>query len=273
VGNTTPTLRFADTRLTSGVRLRYAEQGDPTGHPIILLHGYTDSWFSFSRVMPALAATYHVYALDQRGHGDSDRPEQGYSMADFAADVLAFMDAVELPSATLVGHSMGCFIAQQVALAAPERVACLILIGAATNLRTKDWFELQQVVDTLADPLPVEFAREFQTSTIFWPVPDAFLDQVVAECLKLPTRVWRAVLAGMLAVDYTADLGQIQVPTLILRGDRDTVFSRAAQDSLASGLARAVLKVYPETGHSIHWERPAQVVQEMKDFITQTGSP
>ena len=118
--------------------------------------------------------------------------------------------------------------------------------------------------------MPVEFAREFQTSTIFWPVPDLFLDQVVIECLKLPVRVWRAVLAGMLAVDYTAHLGQIQAPTLILRGDQDTVFSRAAQDSLVSGIAQAVLKVYPETGHSIHWERPEQVVYDLSAFITQT---
>jgi pimeloyl-ACP methyl ester carboxylesterase len=191
-------------------------------------------------------------------------------MPDFAADVVAFMDAMGLRSATLAGHSMGSFIAQQVALAAPERVARLILVGAATNLRTKDWLELQQVVDTLDDPLPVEFAREFQTSTIFRPVPDDFLNQVVVECLKLPVRVWRAVLAGMLAVDYTPHLGQIQAPTLLLRGEQDTVFSQAAQDSLVSGIARAVLKVYPETGHSIHWERPEQFIHDLDAFISQT---
>jgi pimeloyl-ACP methyl ester carboxylesterase len=87
-----PTLRFAEAHLTTGVRLHYAEQGDPAGQPIILLHGYSDSWYSFSRVLPALAATYHIYALDQRGHGDSDRPAQGYGMPDFAADVVAFLD-------------------------------------------------------------------------------------------------------------------------------------------------------------------------------------
>jgi non-heme chloroperoxidase len=262
------TLRFTDTQLASGVRLRYAEQGDPAAHPIILLHGYTDSWFSFSPVLPALATSYHVYALDQRGHGESARPAHGYAIADFAADVVAFMDAMGLPSTTLVGHSMGSFVAQQVALAAPERVARLVLIGAATNVRTEDLLELQQAVDMLDDPVPAEFARGFQASTIYRPVPDDFLDRVVAESLKLPTHVWRAALAGCLAVDYTAHLGDIQIPTLILWGDQDTVFSRAAQDALVNGLARAVLKVYPETGHAIHWEWPEQVVHDMKDFIT-----
>jgi pimeloyl-ACP methyl ester carboxylesterase len=267
----TPTPQFADAHLITGVRLRYAEQGDPSGQPIILLHGLTDSWFSFSRVLPALAANYHIYALDLRGHGDSDRPAQGYKMSDFAADVVAFMDMLELPSVTLVGHSMGSFIAQQVALAAPRRVARLALLGSATNARTKDLLEFQQAVDTLDDPVPTEFAREFQVSTIYRPVPDNFLNQVVAESLKLPAYVWRAALAGCLAVDSTADLGQIQAPALLLRGDQDTVFSRAAQDSLAAGLERAILRVYPETGHAIHWERPEQVVDDLKEFMTYSN--
>jgi len=271
VDNHTPAVRFADTHLTTGVRLRYAEYGDAARHPIILLHGYTDSWYSFSHVLPALAATYHTYALDQRGHGESDRPMQGYTMPDFAADVVAFMDVMGLPSATLVGHSMGSFIAQEVALAAPQRVARLVLMGAATTARTEDLLAFQQAVAALGDPVPAEFARDFQASTIYRPVPDDFLDRVVVESLKLPAHVWRAALAGCLGVDYAAHLGDIQMPTLILRGAQDTVFSQAAQDSLVSGLARAVLKVYSETGHAIHWERPEQVVHDMKEFIAQTG--
>src|SRR5262245_26539696 len=67
-GNTT-TLRFADAHLSTGVRLRYAESGDPAGRPIILLHGYTDSWFTFTRVLPYFDPGWHVYIPDQRGHG------------------------------------------------------------------------------------------------------------------------------------------------------------------------------------------------------------
>src|ERR1051325_9988457 len=186
---------------TTGLRLHYAEQGDSSGHPMILLHGYTDSWFSYSRVLASLSSTYHTYALDQRGHGDSERPASGYTMADFAAAAVAFMDAMGLPQATLVGHSMGSLVAQEVALAAPERVARLILIGPATHLRSENIFQLQQEVNALDDPVPAEFAREFQVSTIYHPVPDDFLDRAVTESLKLPARAWRAALAGSLAVD------------------------------------------------------------------------
>ena len=263
-------LRFADAHLTTGVRLHYAEQGDCAGHPMILLHGYTDSWFSYSRVLSSLSTTYHTYALSQRGHGDSERPIGGYTMPHFAADVVAFMDAMGLPQATLVGHSMGSLVAQELALAAPAGVARLILIGSGTDIRSEDVLQLQQEVNALEDPVPPEFAREFQVSTIYHPVSDDFLDSAVAESLKLPARVWRDALAGQLAVDYAAQINLIQMPTLVLRGDHDTIFSRAAQDAQVAGLANAVLKVYPETGHALHWERPSEFVRDLEGFIMHT---
>lgn len=97
-------VKFATADLATGVRLHYAEQGDPNGESIIFLHGYSDSWFSFSRVFPLLSPEYHAFALTQRGHGDSDKPECCYTLDDFAADVDVFMEAVGIESATLVGH-------------------------------------------------------------------------------------------------------------------------------------------------------------------------
>lgn len=265
-----PRLRFADARLSTGVRLRYAEGGDPAGQPIILLHGYTDSWFSFSRTLPYFDASYRVYVLDQRGHGDSERPASGYTFPDFAADVIAFMDAKAITRATLVGHSMGSIVAQHVALSAPERVDQLVLIGSATTVRSEAVREFQQAVEKLVDPVPAEFAREFQVSTIHQPVPKEFMDRVVAESLKLPASAWKGVLAGLLAGDCKAQLGNIRTPVLIVWGERDTFFLRAEQDSLAAALPNAVLKIYPETGHSPQWEKPEQFAQDLKDFITRT---
>jgi len=268
----TTSLRVADVQLATGVRINYAEQGDPAGHPLILLHGYTDSWFSYSRVLPLLSPTYHAYALSQRGHGDSEqRPADGYTMRDAAADVVAFMNGTGVAQATVVGHSMGSFVAQEVALAAPERVARLVLIGSAADMRSESLFQLRQEVNALEDPVPEEFAREFQLSTIHHPVPDDFLDRAVAESLKLPARVWRAALAGQLAADNTARLGSIRMPTLALRGEHDTIFSPAAQEALPAGLPNATSKIYPETGHALHWERPDEFVSDLEEFIASTG--
>ena len=260
------TLRFADAHLSTGVRLRYAEQGDPNGLPLILLHGYTDSWFSFSGVLPELAQTCRVFALDQRGHGDSDKPENGYALRDYAADVIAFMDAMGFARASLAGHSMGSLVARKVALAAPERVERLVLIASATTVRNEGVLALQREVEILEEPVPEEFVRGFQASTIYHPVPDQFMDRVVEESLKLPARVWREALAGMLADDSNTP-GLLRNRTLILWGDEDQIFPRSEQDSLLATFTTAVLKVYPKTGHALHWERPEQFVQDLKAFI------
>src|SRR5215204_2978292 len=104
--NATPPRRVADMQVPTAVRLRYSEQGDPAGRPVIMLHGYTDSSFSFSRVLPLIDPSHRVFALDLRGHGNSERPAGGYTVRDFAADVMAFMDALGLERANLVGHCM-----------------------------------------------------------------------------------------------------------------------------------------------------------------------
>src|SRR3712207_5116196 len=186
-------VQFATTQLATGVRLHYAERGDREGEAIIFLHGYSDSWFSFSRVLPLLSPEYHAFALTQRGHGDSDKPECCYTPDDFAADVDAFMDAVGIEETTLVGASTGALFAQRAALSYPRRVGRLVLIGSQTPAN-EAVSGLREEVQALEDPVPPEFVREFQESTVYQPVPEEFLDTVVSESLKLPARVWRDYL-------------------------------------------------------------------------------
>lgn len=120
--------------LSTGVTLPYVEQGDPHGIPVILLHGVTDSWHSFELVLPYLPPNLHTFALTQRGHGDADRPLGGYSFRNFAADIAAFMDALQIKQAVIVGHSMGSGVAQRFALDYPERLLGLMLVGASVSL-------------------------------------------------------------------------------------------------------------------------------------------
>ncbi|MGH7717370.1 MAG: alpha/beta fold hydrolase, partial [Gemmatimonadaceae bacterium] len=168
----------------------------------------------------------------------------------------------------VVGHSMGSFVAQQVALAAPARVAGLVLVGSATSVRGfEGMLDLQRTVDSLGDPVPREFVREFQYSTVHQPLPAAFMDRAIAESLKLPARVWRGVAAGMLVTDEPMGLADKGIPTLILWGDRDTIFPRSEQDALCELIPGATLKVYPETGHALHWERPAEFVRDLEEFV------
>ncbi len=109
--NEAPIMRFAKLRLETGPSLRYAECGNSDGEPVVFLHGWPDSWFTFSRVLPLLPESLRAVAIDQRGFGDSDRPESGYTIPEMGADVIAFLDALDIKRATLVGHSFGSFVA------------------------------------------------------------------------------------------------------------------------------------------------------------------
>lgn len=262
-------LRLSQINLSTGVRMHYAEFGDPAGVPIVFLHGTSDSWYSFSPVLDYLPVHYHVYMLDQRGHGDSSSPQTGYAMADFADDAIAFMQAMDLQRVTLIGHSMGSVIAQHVAVKAPDRVARLVLIGSTTNPYTDDLVELRNATYALTDPVPDAFAREFQVSTIYNPLPESFLNRIVAESLKLTAQVWQLAFTGMLADDAVAPLEQIQAATLILRGEKDSIWSFAEQESLLARIPDAELRVYLETGHALHWERPEQFTRDLEAFIAQ----
>jgi non-heme chloroperoxidase len=267
-GGLAPHPRFASARLATGPRLRYAEWGEPIAPPIVFLHGYTDSWFSFSRLLPHLSPRrHHAYALDQRGHGDSERPIGGYRVDDFAADAVAFLDAVGVARATLVGHSLGSVIARRVAETHPQRVARLVLIGAVGTPVNAAVRQLLEVVRALPDPVPTDFVRDFQVSTAHQPLPEPFLAQVVAESLKLPARVWRAALQALVDTDDSAELARLRLPTLVLWGDRDAYFPRQEQDRLAAAIPGARLTVYTETGHSPHWERPERVARDLEAFL------
>lgn len=260
--------REATVPLSTGVQMHYVEQGRKEDPVLVLLHGYTDSYLSFERVLPLLPRSFHVYALDQRGHGDSSRPECCYTQSDFASDVAAFLDSQGIQRAVLVGHSMGSFIAQQAALEHPQRVEALVLIGSAPTVHGNTVAaELKSVVDTLSDPIDPAFVRDFQAGTFYRPIPPSFLDTAVSESLKVPARVWKASLDGLIAEDHSSRLGRISVPTLVVGGDRDGFFSVAEQQALAKALPHATLALYTETGHAPHVEQPQRFVEDVKKFL------
>jgi non-heme chloroperoxidase len=204
--------------LPGGLRLPYVEQGDPAGVPVVLLHGYSDSWRSYELLLERLPDFLHAYALTQRGHGDADRPATGYRPEDHADDLRAFLDAVGLDAAVVVGHSGGSYTAQRFAVDHPERTLALVLNGAYLALDSPDVDELLAAVDGLTDPVDPGFVRAFQESTLAEPVPAAFFERIVAESRKLPARVWRAYLREMTGAEVPSRAGTIAAPTLILWG-------------------------------------------------------
>lgn len=120
--------------LPTGVTLSYVSTGPASGTPVLLLHAWGESRRSFDRLLPLLPLTIHAMAMDQRGHGEASKPREGYSLEHFAQDIYAFMDAVGISSAVLMGSSSGGYVAHQVAITSPHRVAGLVLVASPRAL-------------------------------------------------------------------------------------------------------------------------------------------
>lgn len=208
-------------RLPNGATLPYVEQGPADATPLILLHGFPDSWLSYEIVLASLPSTIRAIAPSQRGFGNSDKPEDGYHPRDLAADLADFMKLRRIPQAILVGHSMGALVAQSFAVDFPERVAGLVLIG--TFKAQRDNAELAALIDeiaAMADPIELDLVRAFQASTLAQPVQDEFFRTVVAEGALAAWHL-AAALKEIAAYDDFASLSGIAAPTILFWGERD----------------------------------------------------
>jgi non-heme chloroperoxidase len=259
--------------LPNRVKLPYVEQGDPSGAPLLLVHGYAGSWRDFEPVLLHLPESIRAFALTQRGHGDASRPTTGYRPHDFAADLAAFMDALHLEAAVIAGGSSGGFVVRHFAINHPQRTLGLVFLGSPATLRgNRSVQELwDSTISKLTDPVDPGFVREFLESTIDRPVPQAFVESMVQKSLKVPARVWRATLEGLLEDDSLSELDKIKAPTLIVWGDQDAFLPRADQEALAAAITGSRLLMYPGAGHTFYWEEPARVASDLVAFIEKLG--
>jgi pimeloyl-ACP methyl ester carboxylesterase len=254
--------------LAHGVRIPYVEQGDPSGIPLLLLHGLTDSWRSFELVLARMPSSIRTIALTQRGHGSASHPATGYRPSDFVADLVGFVDALGLEAAVLAGHSSHSFVVERFAVDHPKRTLGLVLIGAPLTLRGKAGVgELLELVSVMADPVDPDFVRTFVEGTIHRPVSRDFLEAMIEECLKVPAHVWREAFPALLDASLVDELAHIAAPVLLMWGDQDAIVSREEQDTLVGAIPNASLRVYHGTGHTPHWEEPERFAHDLQVFV------
>lgn len=256
-------------RLPNAVTLHYVEQGAADGIPVILVHGYPDSWFSYSAVMPHLPAQLRVIAPSLRGYGESDRSYGNYHPRDLAADLNEFMIKLGIASAHVVGHSMGSYVAEYLAIDHPECVRSLVLIGTFRTLVGRaDLAELLATLDQMGAEVDIGLVREFQESTLAQPVPAEFLDRIVAESGKVPGHVWCGALQDLMCIDHFDELHRIKAPTTIFWGDKDGMSNLRDQHAIASATG-GELRLYAGAGHSLQWEEPKRFAQDLVKVIDQ----
>ena len=252
--------------LATGVSVPYVSAGPAAAAPVVLLHAWGESRRSFDRLLPLLPRTIHAVAMDLRGHGDADKPAAGYTLAEVAADVAAFMDAAGVPSAVLLGSSSGGYVAQQVAVTSPHRVTGLVLVGSPRSLQGRPPFADE--IDQLTDPVDAAWVRKTLTwFPRFRQVPQWYIDGRVQDGVRMPSHVWREALAGLVSARPPTDVATITAPTLIVWGARDELLTSEHQQSLAAAIPASRLIVYEDTGHLVLWEQPERVASDLTAFV------
>lgn len=254
--------------LPNGIVLDYFDHGPRDGTPLVLLHGWTDSWRIWEQALPYFSSQLRVICPTHRGFGDSTKPATGYAMADFTGDCLAFANALGLARFALGGHSMGGFVAHQFAIENPGRLTHLALIGTGTTGFGKPAFHDEAIgIENFPDPLTEDFVRRAQTDGMRLAPPATCLDTVVFESLKSPRHVWAASWVGMQQENHVDRLSEIAVPTLIMCGTDDIYFPVREQDELKEAIAAARLQLYDRAGHGLQWELPDRFARDLSAFI------
>jgi 2-succinyl-6-hydroxy-2,4-cyclohexadiene-1-carboxylate synthase len=231
---------------------------------VVLLHGFTHTGASWDPVVAALAERYRALAPDIRGHGSAtDRVP--VTIEGVLTDVLALAP----PRFTLVGYSMGGRIALHVALGLPRRVDRLVLIGASPGISDPAARQARRRDDgRLADQIDgstiEEFAARWAQTPVLAGQPPAVLAAVQADRLRNRpaglARALRGLGTGALP-SLWGRLGELEMPVVLVVGERDQKFRAIASEMVASGLDDATVIIVPGAGHAVHLEAPDAVAQ------------
>jgi len=256
-----------------GTTLRYIDTG--RGTPVVFLHGLGASMYAWRKnLAPIAAAGYRVIAFDNRGFGFSDKPATGYDNASYARLAVALLDSLHVPDAVLIGHSMGGAIAAEVAIAHPERVRGLVLIGSAgLGAREPPLFRVGRwpVVGPLLFAFRSRgFTERFLKATYADPgkVSDADVDQYYAPVAEPAYgRALRAVLRQFRFDALAGRLDHIAAPTLVLWGEADRLIPITLGRALAGGIPGAAFLSVARAGHSVQEEAPEEVNRLLIHFL------
>lgn len=255
--------------LPGGLNLKYVEMGQADGEALILLHGMTDNSRSWSLIVPYFTGKYHVYMLDQRGHGDSDKPDlRMYPVNAYADDLAAFMEVKGIAKAHIVGHSLGSMIAQAFAINYPEKTAKVVLEASALVTFESMGRDLYDAAVAFGDNQPDdEFMAAWYANPN--PVDMDFLKREMKESQNIPPHAWRAITKGTAFSDLAPFMDELKAPTLILWGSQDGFFNQAAQEALRQAIPQAEFIAYDGIGHNIQWEMPEKMAEDVLRFLAK----
>ncbi len=235
------------------------------GPAVILLHSMAGSVWSWSKVLEPLAQGHTVYALDTMGQGDSDKPSRDYTMPDYAASVVNFMDAKGISTATLVGNSVGAVFAALVAAAHPGRVKKLVLVGCPCRETEQERKEAMIASKAQYDDMGIPLARSLEDlRQHFVHVSSELQAKVNEDRAKAGVWAWKCSIA-MNDFDIVPALKKVRAKTLLIFGERDML--RSKENALKNYIKGSELVIIPNAGHLPQVDNPEAFLEAVQRFL------
>jgi pimeloyl-ACP methyl ester carboxylesterase len=265
---------MAETRIVApdGAELAVTIEGN--GAPLLLIPGLGATRVVFDPLLALLAAHFRVAVYDQRGIGASQLTPGPYTTAQLAADAASVLDGLGLDRAAVMGASFGGMVAQQLAIAYPQRLGALVLAatgpGEAHLVQRPERSASDALLgkgartpeDAYRIATTVLYSRRFQEAR-----PD-FIDQQVRDRAARPVaaRAFQAQLAASRGHDAWDRLPSITAPTLVMHGSEDAVMPLANARALAERIPAARLAVFDGAGHLFFHEEPERTAEMVRAF-------
>lgn len=253
------------------VELFYERAG--AGPPLLLLHGLGSSTADWALQLPAFTPHFDVLAPDARGHGRSSKPPGPYSVPMLAADAAAFLDALAIPAAHVLGLSMGGMVAFQLALDRPDLAQKLVIVNSAPELIAQTWGERLRVAQRLAlvHLLSPRGMGRFLGRRLF-PRPDQapLRALMAARYAKNDKRAYLAALRALINWSVMDRLSDLRCPTLVVAGDQDYT-PPAYKAWYTAQIPDARLVVIEDSRHATPIDQPERFNRAVLDFLLAVG--
>lgn len=251
------------TATINGVELFYDEQG--RGEPILFHHGYTSSHDSWEQIVPQLKDRYRCVVMDARGAGDSAHPDDGYTIEQFADDVIGMADHLGLERFTYVGHSMGGVIGMELGLRYAARLNKLILVAPAPADGIEPSPEYREHATMLRRAQARDLLIQERIVTTARVHDEAEIARAVDRSLSCSDGHFDESWDSMVAYRKGDQLQNLSVPTLVIAGTADGLLHSNLKDF--QRLPNATLHVFSRVSHGIPREVPEEFAEVIADFM------
>jgi len=279
--------------MVDGTEIHWAEQGAPGGRtPLVLIHGLTDSHLSWRRISPGLAKERRVFMIDLPGCGLSGRPDASYGLEWQAELVAKWIEQLDLRSVDVVGHSYGGGVAQMLLLSCADRMRRLVLAASGGLGREVGfWLKLgafPHVVERLGQPFMAFGTRKALSSMIKRrddSEPEDATARDIEVLAKMNARPGTARAFSRTVRDVINFGGQtrlftqrleevnVELPIAVLWGEEDDVIPMKHARDFVALFDNVFFESFPDCGHFLHHERPAEVLAALQRFLDAEDAP